>query len=71
MKINIEILDDDDFKAGFFNVIKIPEELVGINEETFITNWIKAQITNVYKTGKVKIAKETTPPEVNYDIIKE
>jgi len=70
LKFIIDDLKFEEFKTGFLKSLPVPEDS-GLTENKWIKEWIKNQLLNVYKSGKVKIARETTTPEVDYDIITE
>jgi hypothetical protein len=71
MEIKINIPDDklEDLKIGFKKAVDKPPELEHLNDIQFFKRWIKDMILRAYMTGKIKIAKETTTPEVDEDIV--
>ena len=70
MDIIIKIPDDKlaEFRAGYLKVI--PSE----NGQTDLQNvrsFLKQKLIDIYITGKTLIARETTTPEYDKDIIEE
>jgi len=68
LKFTIDDNKFEEFKTGFLKALPIPEDS-GLTENKWIKEWIKNQLLNVYKTGKIKIAREQTQPEIDFDII--
>lgn len=71
MEIKIIIPDDklNDFKKAFKKAVPKAPEHEGMAEVKFFKLWVRQCIFNVYKTGKILIAKETTPPDIDLEII--
>jgi len=70
MDIIIKIPDAkvNEFRNGFLKVC--PNES-GETDLKWIKIYIKEQLINLYKTGKTLIAQESTPPEIDEEIIGE
>ena len=68
--IIIKIPNDklDDFKAGFLKVY--PNES-GETDLKFLQIFIRQELINIYKTGKTRIARETTEPDIDEEIVEE
>lgn len=68
--IIIKIPNDkvDEFKIGFLKAY--PNES-GETDLNHIKIFIREQLRNYYKTGKVLIAQETTPVEIDEDIVED
>lgn len=75
VEIKIIIPDDkiDELKLGFLKAIKRPDqpEYQAMTDIQFFKRWIKDNITNAYKTGKMLIARETTKPEIDNDVLED
>ena len=56
----------EEFKAGFLKAY--PKES-GETDLDHIKKFIREQLINYYKTGKVLIAQETTPVEIDEDVV--
>ena len=70
VNINIKILDGElaDFKAGFLKAKPKPDDYAGTDLQYF-KDCIEEWIFNVYKTGKMMIARETTEAEIDDTIV--
>ena len=56
----------EEFKIGFLKAY--PKEN-GVSDLQHIKTFIREQLINYYKTGKVLIARETTPAEVDEEVV--
>jgi len=73
IEIKIKIPSDkmDDLKHGFLKAVNRPEKYKHLTDLEFFKQFIKDTIFQAYKTGKVMIARETTTPEIDEDIVTE
>lgn len=71
MDIVVKIPDDKvpELRIGFLAAVQREEDEEELNDMQFFKKWLMKQIFNIYKTGKIIIARETTEPEVEEDII--
>jgi len=58
----------DEFKIGFLKAY--PNEN-GLTDLKLIKRFIREQLMNYYKTGKVLIAQETTTPDIDEDVVED
>lgn len=70
MKISISIPDEklEEFKTGFLKAVPKPEHYQHLTDLQFFKQWIYDNILAAYRTGKILIAREATPPSFE-DII--
>lgn len=70
VQINIVIPNDkiEEFKVGFK---KAYPSLQGETDLKLINRFIKEKLLDYYKTGKVLIAQQTTPVEIEEDLIED
>jgi len=66
--IAINIPDDkvEEFKAGFLKAYPNTEGLADIQH---VKKFIRLQLFSYYRTGKILIAQETTPPTIDDTVI--
>lgn len=71
MQIKITIPDTkfNELKTGLLKAIAFPEDWKSYTDNQKIKLWLKEIIFNAYKTGKINIAKETTIPDIQLDVI--
>jgi len=74
IKINIKIPSAkvNDFKEAFKKVVvteHLPPEYQGLTDLQLLKAYLKDHLFAIYKTGKMKIAADTTPPEVDLNIL--
>ena len=71
VEITITIPNDkvDELKLGFKAAVLQVDEYEGLSDIEFFKKWIMNQIKNIYKTGKINIARETTVPDIEEDVI--
>ena len=69
VNITITILDADiaDFKTGFLKAR--PKQDPAQGDLAYFKEFIDEKLFNIYKTGKMQIARETTAAEINEDIV--
>lgn len=69
--ITIKIPNDkiDELRIGF--LAAVPKEDEGLTDMEFFKKWLKHQIINIYKTGKTIIARQTTLPVIDDDIVED
>lgn len=65
--ITISSADIADFRAGFLKCK--PKEDPAVSDLNHFKNTIGEWIFNVYKTGKIMIARETTAEDIDENII--
>ena len=65
--ITINSVDIADFKAGFLKAR--PKADTGQADLAYFKEFIQTQLFNIYRTGKMQIAKETTAAEINDTIV--
>lgn len=65
--IKIASADIADFKAGFLKAR--PKEDPATSDLDHVKGFIEKQLFNIYKTGKMTIARETTAAEINENIV--
>ena len=72
LKITITIKDSDinEFKTGFLKAIPKPTEYAHLTDVEFLKQYLEDALFRAYKTGKMKIAQETTLPIVTDNIVK-
>jgi len=58
----------DEFKAGFLKAY--PKE-VGDTDLQHIKKFIRVQLINYYRTGKILIAQESTPVIIDEEVVNE
>jgi len=58
----------NEFKAGFLKAYPNDE---GLTDLQHIKKFIREQLLNYYKTGKIMIAKETTPENIDEGVVEE
>ena len=65
--ITIKIPDDkiEELRTGFKAAVPQIDEYAGLSDMQFFKKWIMNQIKNIYKTGKIIIARETTEPTID------
>lgn len=70
VEITITIPDGkvSDFKLGF---LKIYPNTLGLTDMQHIKKFIKTELLHLYKEGKVLIAQETTPVEIDEGIVED
>ena len=56
----------DEFKLGFLKVYPKPN---GLSDMQHIKAFIRKQLINQYKTGKIMIARETTSPLLDETVV--
>jgi len=66
--VTINIPDDkvEEFKTGFLKAYPNTE---GIADIVHVKNFIKEQLRNYYKTGKIMIAREELDAEIDENVI--
>ena len=69
IKINIPNEKLNDFRQGFLKAY--PKEDENITDLNHIKKFIRKQLINYYKTGKIMIARETTKPDIDEGVINE
>ena len=69
LDITIAIADVDEFKTGFLKACPKPPHMAHMNDLQYLKQWLEDNLFNAYKTGKLLIAQETTPPTVIEDIV--
>jgi len=52
----------DELKIGFLKAVPKPEQYQHLTDLEFFKQWIKDNILNAYRTGKIMIARESTDP---------
>lgn len=60
------IIPDDkvqELKTGFLKAVPKPEQYQHLTDLEYYIQWLKDSTLAAYKTGKILIARETTPPE--------
>ena len=65
VEIKFNIPDDkvDELRLGFLKAVPKPEQYAHMTDLQFFKQWMRDNILNAYRTGKIMIAKETTNPE--------
>ena len=71
MDITIKIPDKKvpELRLGFLAAVQREKEDEELTDIEFFKKWIMNQIKNIYKTGKIIIAREATEPEIDEDLI--
>ena len=59
----------DKLRVGFLAAVKREEEDEGLSDMDFFKKWLKQQVFNIYKTGMIIIAKETTEPDIDDNVV--
>jgi len=70
VSISITIPSDklDEFKEGF---LKAYPKTGGDTDLKHIKKFIRVQLLNYYRTGKILIARESTPVDVDEDVVED
>lgn len=69
IKINIPNGKLEDFRKGFLKAY--PKENKNTTDLDHVKNFLKKQLINYYKTGKIMIARETTKPDIDEGVVSE